>query len=881
MENIKYDSNGKIIDILSGKKMIATPEEKVRQEFIAILINDYCYPKQLIQKEVPIQCGSSVLKDINGNPVRADIVVYHSKKAAIERDQGNILFVVECKKPNVTEGYNQLVSYIYNTSAAGGIWTNGKDVNTFSRRSDNSGLDEILSIPRYKEKWSTSGSLIPNKDALPHPHNIRFLLSSCHNKLYGRGMENQDFDLVMDMVRILLAKIQDESQPGEKPLFWITQEQYKTAEGRKEAAQNVLSLFRNYADQYPEVFDEHETIQVGNDCIVEAMGILQGWKLSSRNDAISYWDIMGEAYEQFTHIDLKRQKGQFFTNRLVVEMMVNILNPKVGENALDPAGGSGGFATAIYRHLRREVIKNTKSGSASRDRQLDTIKHNVFLVEIAPRLVKIAKCAMLLTGDGQSGMTRGNALADYAEMDKWIQARCAPGKSNAPKVIATNPPFSGQKTESQISDPNILSQFDFGHTYIKHQHKFSDKDKDILENQAPELLFLERCVNWCNNEQGRIGIVMPKGFLDGISYEPYRKWLLERCQVNAVITLHKDTFQPDTGVRTCVLFLSKKDAGDNHKDYPIFMAQSQRVGQDSKGNTIYKTDDYGNQTEELDSDLSEIAKAYHEFLKTGTINSSDYTFVIHSTDIKDCLNINPQHYAPKLNKALADVLEFNEKTGWSVTTIGAIEEGIQIYLGPRWKADNLKYDELPDLKDHEIKPFLTAKAVFEITRDSVKWLDISKADKQQQNCIQQLKVQPGDILITRSGSIGRIAYVTKDLARNYIISDDLIRVRVKNSDLRAYLLVYLKSKTAKNLMLRDEYGSVQQHLQPRHIQNMPIPIPDDFSDVSDLIKAGNALIKAMEQINARDKAIANAGFDCLHKNKPERFHPLGWDMNGF
>lgn len=45
-----------------------------------------------------------------------------------------------------------------------------------------------------------------------------------------------------------------------------------------------------------------------------------------------------------------------------------------------------------------------------RERQLATIKDSVYLVKIAARLVKIAKCAMLLTGDGQSGMTRGNSL---------------------------------------------------------------------------------------------------------------------------------------------------------------------------------------------------------------------------------------------------------------------------------------------------------------------------------------------------------------------------------------------------------------------------------------------------------------------------------------
>ena len=190
--------------------------------------------------------------------------------------------------------------------------------------------------------------------------NIRFLLASCHNKLYGRGMENEDFDLAMDMVRILLAKIEDETAPGENPRFWITNSEYHSSDGRARAAAEVQSLFREYANQYPDIFDEHEKIQVGDDCIAEAVGILKDWSLAARIDDADDWDLMGETYEQFTHINLKRQQGQFFTNRLVVSMMIRVLDPKIGEHTLDPAGGSGGFATAIFRYLRRKVLESDR-----------------------------------------------------------------------------------------------------------------------------------------------------------------------------------------------------------------------------------------------------------------------------------------------------------------------------------------------------------------------------------------------------------------------------------------------------------------------------------------------------------------------------------------
>ena len=867
LKDVEYNDEGLIIDCLSGSLLKDTPEEKVRQRFIKILQSDYGYPKDCILREIPIQSGSKIMtNEIDNSPIRADIVIYKNKKAALNKDQGNILFVVECKQPNVTEGYAQLVSYIFNTSAIGGVWTNGEGISVYRKKTNEVGLEVLLNLPRYRETW-TDEETIPNKSSLPRPHNVRFLLSTCHNKLYGRGMENEDFDLAMDMVRILLAKIQDETSPGENPRFWITNADYQTEEGRNAVAKTVQELFREYANQYPDVFDEHEKIQVGNDCIAEAVGILKEWKLAAPEDEADDWDLMGETYEQFTHINLKRQQGQFFTNRLVVNMMVKILDPQVGERSLDPAGGSGGFSTGVFRHLRRQVINNTEPNSYARSKQLSTIKDSVFLVEIAKRLVKIAKCAMLMTGDGQSGMTRGNSLDSYDKFDPWIQSRCCKGKSNAPMVIATNPPFSGQKVESMISDKAILKGFAFGHSCKadeKGLYTFSSNDDDILPRQAPELLFLERCLDWLR-PGGRMGIVMPKGFLDNISYEQYRQWLLSRYILNGVVTLHKDTFQPDTGVRTCILFISKPEkANDIPDDYPIFMAISQRIGQDSKGNSVFILDGNGKSTGILNHDLDDIADAYINFKNGSPLKDSEYIYTYTKKGLKDHYNINPQHYSPKLNAALEQVLEFDNKEHWSTTTIGQLESNIKIYMGPRWNSSNIKVDNPSSTAN--LTPYLTANGALELRRFSIKWIDPTKANAQQKTYMDMLKVQEGDILITRSGTIGKVTYATKDLADNYLVSDDLVRIRVQDANLRAYLVAYFCSKTALSLMLLDEYGSVQQHLQPRHIQEMLIPVPDDWTLVSDLIKAGNDFINAMEAMSKADNLIRKQGFDKLTEN---------------
>lgn len=91
----------------------------------------------------------------------------------------------------------------------------------------------------------------------------------------------------------------------------------------------------------------------------------------------------------------------------------------------------------------------------------------------------------------------------------------------------------------------------------------------------------------------------------------------------------------------------------------------------------------------------------------------------------------------------------------------------------------------------------------------------------------------------------------------------MVRIRVKDEKLRAYLLAYFTSSTALSLMLLDEYGSVQQHLQPRHIQEMLIPVPDSWYQAESMIKAGEKLINAMEVLSDADITIRTAGFDSL------------------
>lgn len=751
--------------------------------------------------------------------------------------------LVECKAPTVETGYNQLVSYIYNTSAEGGVWYNGDAPQYFRRlTTPNNDLIDWTGIPRLGEAWDALGQR--KKEDLKRPKDIKGLLRQCHNKLHGRGVDGDEDDLTMDMVRIILAKAMDEEKTGELCEFYCTPEEYSSPEGQDRAANRVHSLFSEVVSENRDVFSEHEKISVGPRAICDVIVELQRYRLLSDLHESDDWDIMGHAYEQYTATYLKKKRGQFFTNRLVIDFLSEALDPDYQDIILDPAGGSGGFLTGAMRHVRKKIL-TSKGTNISKQRQLDKHRTNLFMVEISKRLVKIAKTAMILNGDGHTGMTQGDSLGAIESLNERVVARCGIG---APKVILTNPPFAGVG-EGRITAPAVLDNFASGIRWSTRSGEFISTGERNTEGVPPEMLFFERCLRWVA-PGGRIGIVMPKSFLDTRTYYPVRRLLLEEYRLVAIVNCHKDTFQPHTGVRTCLVVVERpKTLEELPEDYPAFMAISKKIGQDSEGFPIFKRDKNNNLTDAIDHDLNEILNDFHDF-NNGQLKESEYRFSINKSDIDDLLRINPQVYLPNLNETIKQIESIDGVDGWSVTTIGQIYSGIRIFKGPRLKSENLIVEEPGD----GVEPYYTPSAVLQEKSESAKLLNINFASDKQLATINAVRVFRGDIVVTRSGTIGRVAFITKRL-NGAIVSDDLIRIRISNERLKLYVYQFLQTDKALNQMLRNEYGAVQQHLEPNHIANILIPIPDELEKIDKVISLTKEQIRLKEELEVVNQSL--------------------------
>ena len=88
--------------------------------------------------------------------------------------------------------------------------------------------------------------------------------------------------------------------------------------------------------------------------------------------------------------------------------------------------------------------------------------------------------------------------------------------------------------------------------------------------------------------------------------------------------------------------------------------------------------------------------------------------------------------------------------------------------------------------------------------------------------IESTRVERGQVLLTRSGTIGVVSYVSKTL-ENQSLSDDVIRI--KATEYSGYIYTYLKSKIGRLLVETNNYGAVIKHIEPEHLNAIPIPNP--------------------------------------------------------
>lgn len=146
-----------------------------------------------------------------------------------------------------------------------------------------------------------------------------------------------------------------------------------------------------------------------------------------------------------------------------------------------------------------------------------------------------------------------------------------------------------------------------------------------------------------------------------------------------------------------------------------------------------------------------------------------------------------------------------------------------------------------------------------------------------QTNIDALRVHAGQVLMTCSGTIGKLSYVSKTL-NNQIFSHDLLRINSNDPSDAGYIYAYLKSATGNKILLTNSYGAVITHIEPEHLATVPIPDAPEVikKHINDLIvksyalrDESNALIDEATELLVNELQLPDiSSFDvALYKKK--------------
>ncbi len=244
-------------------------------------------------------------------------------------------------------------------------------------------------------------------------------------------------------------------------------------------------------------------------------------------------DTKGEIYEGLLErnaAEVKSGAGQYFTPRPLIQAIVEVVNPQIGETVHDPACGTGGFLLCAYERMKDQTGGDKKLNKKLRE-------HTFSGVDIVPEVVRLCAMNLYLHGIGNS--------------DSCIERRDALSSAYGHySVILTNPPFGKKSSYRIIGDDGAIETE--RETYERDDFKFTTSNKQFN--------FIQHIMTILETN-GRAAVVMPDNVLfeAGSAGEGIRKRLLQQFDLHTLIRLPTGIFYKQ-GVKANVLFFDKKPA---------------------------------------------------------------------------------------------------------------------------------------------------------------------------------------------------------------------------------------------------------------------------------------------------------------------------------
>ena len=613
------EKDGKIYCPLKKAWHVSTPEERVRQYYIAILANKYGYSLEQMEQELKVNNSKR-----GQGKARADIVIWKSEQD--KKDKKAAFIVVECKAENVkvrVEDYYQGFNYASWAHAEFFVTTNEKETKYFNVDPAYlpQKLDEVVAIPTAKDVDDAARiEQLKDQTKLFTRDEFTKTLRACHNII--RNNDKLSPEAAFDEIsKLLFMKIRFERDNKGMKVF--TKQEYLDAAQNHEknvrpglkgtdlyALSYMQFLFRTTKEFFKDdrLFDDKDEINIRENRFIQILEKLETFNLSDTQD-----DVKGIAFEEFLGTTFRGELGQFFTPRTIVDFMTEILDPQEGEVICDPTCGSGGFLIKAFEYVREKIEADIRSKKDSlrlsiegndydalpEDKQVK-ISHSIDKMQAAlnteldtgiegsrmyqlsrnciygtdanPRMARTSKMNMIMHGDGHGGVHHHDGLLN---VNGIFEERF--------DVILTNPPFGQNVDRGQlISEADKFTDEEMKKKYKKkygaaYDEALKQVDDHIGESllslydlgnisTLTEVLFMERCLRLLK-KGGRMGMVLPEGVLNNKNLQAVREYFEGKAKIILICSIPQDVFiAAGATVKPSLVFM-RRFTNDEESEY--------------------------------------------------------------------------------------------------------------------------------------------------------------------------------------------------------------------------------------------------------------------------------------------------------------------------
>ena len=565
---------------------------------------------------------------------------------------------------------------------------------------------------------------------------------------------------------------------------------------------------------------------------------------SSRNLSLKNCpeDELGQGYEylikQFAD-DSGHTAQEFYTNRTVVHLMTEILQPESGESVYDPTCGSAGMLISCIAHLKDQ-------GKEWRNLQ-------VYGQEINQLTSAIGKMNLFLHGIEDFNIVNDDTLKAPAFIEN--------GTLKKFDIVLANPPYS-------------ISQWDRA-TF--ENDKYGRNTYGTPPQSRADYAFIQHIIASLKPVTGRAAILLPHGVLNRNEEKEIRKAIITSGCIDAVIGLGRHLFY-NSGLESCILVL-RKGKPEKHRDSILFIEAEKCTHKVQSQNFLFD-EDIARITQAYfsDTDIPNFSKrvSIDEILKNdGNLNIKLY--VNSDTDIDDgdftdnldafiSASVSTQEQYQKIEKGLED----SSLHGKMVT--------FEDYDISSWK--KVKLGDVADEYSERIDDPASSDYEWYIGSDCIDGFAFNISRKQDARKIHsaQKLFKAGDYLLVRRslyGSDFRERAPRADF--DGICSADILTIREKPGEIvDGYLIAVLYSKRLWKFIVSNSTGSLTRRIKWNQLKDYEFYLPpvEEQKRIVDVLWAMERVKSAYRKLIIRTDDLTKSQFIEMFGDPVD--NPMGW-----